>query len=257
MSEASIVVERVSKTFRSTDGAEVEALADVSFDVRPNEFLAIIGPSGCGKTTLLRIVAGLIAPTSGRVVVNGQVVARPVAGVGMVFQRPVLMPWRTVLDNVLLPIEFLRRDRSAYVDVARDLLRLTGLAGFEDRMPYELSGGMQQRAAISRALIHDPSLLLMDEPFGALDALTRDIMNLELLRIWQERRKTVVFITHSIAEAVFLADQVLVMTPRPGRVAARLRIDLPRPRRLSVRYSPDFARYADAAREALGVLDET
>ena len=255
--EASIVVEGLSKVFHSRDGAEVLALADVSFQVRPNEFLAVLGPSGCGKTTLLRIVAGLIGASEGRVLVNGQLVTRPVAGVGMVFQKPMLLPWRTILHNVLLPIEFLRRDRRQHEGVARDLLALTGLRGFEQRMPHELSGGMQQRAAISRALVHDPSLLLMDEPFGALDALTRDVMNIELLRIWQERRKTIVFITHSITEAVFLADQVLVMTPRPGGIAARLLIDLPRPRRLSMRYSPEFAQYADAARLALGVLDET
>ncbi len=256
MTEASIVVENLSRVFTSTDGTKIQAMAGVSFTVQPNEFLAVIGPSGCGKTTLLRIIAGLIQPSSGRVVVNGQEVMRPVPGVGMVFQRPVLLPWRTVVDNVLLPVEFLRLDKRSYVDKARDLLQLTGLAGFENRMPYELSGGMQQRAAISRALIHEPSLLLMDEPFGALDALTRDVMNLELARIWQERRKTIVFITHSIAEAVFLADHVLVMTPRPGRIAAHLQIDLPRPRKLSIRYSPEFARYANTAREILGVLDE-
>jgi NitT/TauT family transport system ATP-binding protein len=255
MGDASISVENICRIFRSTDGIEVEALADISFQVRPNEFLTILGPSGCGKTTLLRILAGLIAPTSGRVVVNGQLVSRPVPGIGMVFQKPVLLPWRTVLENVLLPIEFLRKDKKAYVGAALELLRLTGLSTFEHRLPYELSGGMQQRAAISRALIHDPSLLLMDEPFGALDALTRDIMNVELLRVWLERRKTVVFVTHSITEAVFLADQVLVMSPRPGRIAARLQIDLPRPRRLSMRHSPAFARYADAARETLGVTD--
>src|SRR5215510_9351369 len=165
MAEASIVIENVSRVFSSTDGTRIQAMEDVSFAVKASEFVAVIGPSGCGKTTLLRVIAGLIPPSSGKVVINGKEVTRPVPGVGMVFQRPVLLPWRTVQDNVLLPIEFLRLDKRAYAEKARELLELTGLAGFEKRMPYELSGGMQQRAAISRALIHDPSLLLMDEPF--------------------------------------------------------------------------------------------
>ena len=219
-----IALDRVGMTYAARSGP-VEALRDISFGVRRGEFVALVGPSGCGKSTLLRIVAGLRPPTGGDVVVDGRRVARPMAEVGMVFQAPVLLKWRTVLDNVLLPAELAGLDPKRHRDRARELLRLVGLGDFEAKLPRELSGGMQQRASLCRALLLDPPLLLMDEPFGALDAMTRDEMNLELLRVWGEGtdgrrdRKTILFVTHSIPEAVFLADRVVVMSPRPGRVA--------------------------------------
>jgi NitT/TauT family transport system ATP-binding protein len=236
-----------------TRAGPVKALEDVAFAVRAEEFVAVVGPSGCGKTTVLKILAGLVPPTSGAVEVFGAPVRGPVAGVGMVFQAPVLLRWRTVLDNVLLPIEILHRDRRAHVERAQHLLALAGIAEFAGRYPRELSGGMQQRVAICRALVHDPRLLLMDEPFGALDALTRDQMNLELLRIWSESRKTSVLITHSIPEAVFLADRVIVMTPRPGRVAEVVAINLPRPRAAATRLDPRFTALVERIGRLLGI----
>ena len=240
-------------TYAAASGP-VEALRDISFDVAPGEFLAIVGPSGCGKSTLLRIVAGLRAVTGGRVEVGGRPVTRPVASVGMVFQAPVLLKWRRVIDNVLLPAELAGLSVAPHRARARDLLRLVGLSEFEDKLPGELSGGMQQRASLARALLLDPALLLMDEPFGALDAMTRDELNLELLRVWGESgggRKTVVFVTHSIPEAVFLADRVVVMTPRPGRVARIFEVTLPRPRTMASRALPEFGRLTLATHEAL------
>ncbi len=236
-----------------TRAGPVKALEDVAFAVRAAEFIAVVGPSGCGKTTVLKILAGLVPPTSGVVEVFGAPVRGPVAGVGMVFQAPVLLKWRTVLDNVLLPIEILHRDRRAHLERAHHLLELAGIAEFAGRYPRELSGGMQQRVAICRALVHDPRLLLMDEPFGALDALTRDQMNLELLRIWSESRKTSLLITHSIPEAVFLADRVIVMTPRPGRVAEVVPVDLPRPRAAATRLDPGFAALVEHIGRLLGI----
>jgi NitT/TauT family transport system ATP-binding protein len=247
-----IEVREVLKVYGTRTGM-VKALEGISFTVRNEEFVTIVGPSGCGKTTILKILAGLVAPTAGEVLVFGEPVRGPVAGVGMVFQAPVLLKWRTVLDNVLLPIEILRLDRQAYVERARALLRLAGIEEFSQKYPRELSGGMQQRVAICRALIHEPRLLLLDEPFGALDALTRDQMNLELLRIWSERRKTSVLITHSIPEAVFLADRVIVMTPRPGRVADVVEVDLPRPRSAAVRLERRFNELVRRIGQLLGV----
>ena len=234
-----IAVRDVLKVY-GTRAGPVKALEDVAFTVGAEEFVTIVGPSGCGKTTVLKILAGLVPPSSGAVEIFGAPVRGPVEGVGMVFQAPVLLKWRTVLDNVLLPIEILHRDRRAYVERARHLLALAGIAEFAARYPRELSGGMQQRVAICRALVHDPRLLLMDEPFGALDALTRDQMNLELLRIWSESRKTSVLITHSIPEAVFLADRIFAMTPRPGRLAREFTVDLPRPRAIEMMFTPEF-----------------
>jgi NitT/TauT family transport system ATP-binding protein len=231
-----------------TAGGAVQALREVSFAVDRGEFVALVGPSGCGKSTLLRLVAGLRLATTGRVSVGGRPVVRPLPEVGMVFQSPVLLKWRTILDNVLLPAELSGRDRSEYRDRARKLLRLVGLDDFAGKLPRELSGGMQQRASLCRALLLDPPLLLMDEPFGALDAMTRDEMNVELLRIWGEAgghpsdRKTVLFVTHSIPEAVFLADRVVVMTPRPGRVACTFTPALPRPRTVETRGAAEFGR---------------
>jgi len=238
-----IVLDRVGMTYRAESGP-VEALRDVGFSVGRGELLALVGPSGCGKSTLLRVVAGLRRPTRGSVEVDGRAVTGPIPSVGMVFQAPVLLKWRTVRDNVLLPAELAGLERARYRERAEHLLRLVGLDGFADRLPRELSGGMQQRAAICRALLLDPPLLLMDEPFGALDAMTRDEMNLELLRVWGEGaardRKTIVFVTHSIPEAVFLADRVVVMSPRPGRVARVVDVPLPRPRTPATRAAPQF-----------------
>ncbi len=237
--EQIIAVRRLSKSYGSGN-APVAALDDIDFAVAEGEFVAIIGPSGCGKSTLLKILAGLHPATSGEAWLAGTPIAGPRRDIGVVFQSPVLFPWRTVLDNVLVPLEVQRLPRDPGRERALRLLSLVGLAGFERRYPWELSGGMQQRVAIVRALIHEPAMLLMDEPFGALDALTREQMNLELQRIWLERRKTVVFITHSIPEAVFLADRVLVMTPRPGRIAEAVSVSLPRPRPLEIINTPHF-----------------
>ena len=242
---AFIGLDRIGMTYEAASGP-VEALRDISFAVERGELVALVGPSGCGKSTLLRIIAGLRPATAGSVFVAGRAVTRPIAEVGMVFQAPVLLRWRSILDNVLLPAELAGLDARQYRERAGQLLRLVGLAGFEDKLPRELSGGMQQRASLCRALLLDPPLLLMDEPFGALDAMTRDEMNLELLRVWGEGaardRKTIVFVTHSIPEAVFLADRVVVMTPRPGRVARVCPVGLPRPRTVAARASADFGR---------------
>jgi NitT/TauT family transport system ATP-binding protein len=237
---------------RYGDGDDaVVALADIDFTVRDGEFVSIVGPSGCGKSTLLRILAGLMPQTDGDASLAGSAIQGPRRDIGVVFQSPVLFPWRTVLGNAELPVDVQRLDRKAMRVRAMELLKLVGLDGFEGRYPRELSGGMQQRVSLVRALIHDPALLLMDEPFGALDAMTRETMHIELQRIWMERRKTIVFITHSIAEAVFLADRVLVMTPRPGRIGAELTIDLPRPRPLEVVNTEGFGAYVREIRAAL------
>ncbi len=247
-----IELERVRKVY-ARRGEPVEALADISFTVYENEFVAIVGRSGCGKTSILKMVAGLLFPTSGTLRVRGRPVTGPQRGIGMVFQAPVLPPWRTIMENVLLPIEMLDLEVGAYRARALELLHLVGLDGFEDRYPRELSGGMQQRASIVRALVHDPGLLLMDEPFGALDAITREEMNLELLRIWSERRKTTLLVTHSISEAVFLSDRVVIMTPRPGRIAEEVKIDLPRPRMSKMKSTPHFVEYLEAIGRCIGM----
>ena len=241
-----IAVKELSKRYSSRDGS-VHALQEINFKVNEGEFIAVVGPSGCGKSTLLKILAGILPPSNGEVRLRGTPITGPRRDIGVVFQSPVLFPWRSVLDNVLLPVE-----------VAMDLLSLVGLDGFERRYPWELSGGMQQRVAITRALIHDPAMLLMDEPFGALDAMTREQMNLELQRIWLERRKTVIFITHSIPEAVFLADRVLVMTPRPGCIMDDVQVKIPRPRALEAMNFPEFAPYVHSIRgrfNAKGMID--
>ena len=218
MPDPIIALRDLGKTF-TLDGQPLAALSGVSLDVYPEEFVSIVGRSGCGKTTLVNIVAGLLPASAGEVRVEGQAVTGPMESIGMVFQSPVLLPWRSVLDNVLLPVEIMGLPREPALRTARDLLELAGLVGFERAYPHALSGGMQQRVAICRALVVDPPILIMDEPFGALDAMTREEMGFELLRIWHERRKTVVFVTHSISEAVFLSDRVVVMTQRPGRIA--------------------------------------
>jgi len=252
MSAPVIAVSGLEKMYLTRSGSRVLALADVTLDVAEGEFVTIVGPSGCGKTTLLRILGGLLPASSGNVELLGRRVTGPSRSVGMVFQDPVLLPWRTVLENVMLPVVVLRLDRTAYQRRALDLLSLVGLAGFEDRYPHELSGGMRQRVSLARALVHDPVLLLMDEPFGALDAMTREAMNLELQRIWRESRKTVAFITHSIPEAAFLGDRVVVMSPRPGRIVDVVTVDLDRPRDLDMMSSDAFGTYARKIRHLLG-----
>jgi NitT/TauT family transport system ATP-binding protein len=222
---------------------EVSALRDVTLRVEDGEFVSLLGPSGCGKSTLLKCVAGLEDLTSGHLFVRGEAVDGPPRDLGMVFQRDLLLDWRTVLDNVLIMAEFLGLNRGEQRPRAIALLERFGLGGFIDRHPWELSGGMRQRAAICRALLTEPRLLLMDEPFGALDAMTRDDLNVELTRIWQTARRTVLFVTHSIAEAIYLSDRVVVMTPGPGRVREVVTIDLPRPRPLAVQATPEFATY--------------
>jgi len=245
-----IGIEAVSLVYRSRQ-ADVHALDNVSFAARDREFVALLGPSGCGKSTLLKLIAGLIAPTRGTIRVNGRKVSGPTPSIGIVFQSPLLMAWRTVLQNILLPIDIRDLRATDYLPAARDLIRLVGLEGFEHAHPHQLSGGMQQRVGLCRALIHDPDLLVMDEPFGALDAMTREQMNAELQRIWIERRKTVLFITHSIAEAVYLADRVLVMSPRPGRLVGEIAVDLPRPRTVATTERPEFVQLTREVRRRL------
>jgi NitT/TauT family transport system ATP-binding protein len=241
----------VSKTFVTTSAELVHALHSTSLTINPGEFVTVVGASGCGKTTLLRLIAGLERCTSGTIAVNGAPQIEPSEQVGIVFQDPTLLPWRTALQNVLLPVEVLKLDARIYGSRANALLKTVGLKDFENKYPHELSGGMRQRVAIARALINDPAMLLMDEPFGALDALTRDQMNLELLDIWSATQKTVLLITHSITESVFLADRVIVMSPRPGRVVEELAIELPRPRTLDMINNEAFGKYVRRIRELL------
>jgi NitT/TauT family transport system ATP-binding protein len=255
-----VTVERVSKTYQgASDQETVKALSEVSLDIAPGEFVSILGPSGCGKSTLLRCVAGLETASTGTIRVGDTLVKEPPEKLGMVFQRDALLDWRSVLANVMLPVDFRHGRRDDYLPRARELLQTFGLAEFSENFPSQLSGGMRQRASICRALIDDPQLLLMDEPFGALDALTREQLNIELQSIWMKSHKTVMFVTHSIAEAVFLADRVVVFTPRPGAIAEILQIETPRPRRLEVRGSHEFTRYVDRIRELfadMGLLRE-
>ncbi len=229
----------------------LHALDDISFSVNPEQFVCVLGPSGCGKTTLLRVLAGLLAPTLGEVSFGDSSLQAPRHGVGMVFQKANLMPWRTVLENILLPLEIQRMPHQQALERAQALVELVGLSGFEASLPRDLSGGMAQRVAIARALVHEPDLLLLDEPFGSLDALTRERMGSELTRIWQAYRKTVVMVTHSISESLFLADRVLVLSPRPGRMCLDMTISLPRPRVEDVRYTPAFAALARQVRAAI------
>jgi NitT/TauT family transport system ATP-binding protein len=250
-SKSLISLQGVTKEYSVRAGGTVTALQDVSLEIKENEFVTLVGPSGCGKSTVLKIVGGIIPISRGSVLFQDRPMEKPSREIGMVFQRAILLPWRSVLDNVLFPIEMLGWSVEEYRAKARQLLALVGLEGFERALPQELSGGMQQRVSICRALVYDPKLMLMDEPFGALDAMTREELAVELLRIWTERQKTVVFVTHSIMEAVFLADRVVVMTARPGRVVLDLPIDLPRPRTIEMEFTPEFKAYADAVREAI------
>lgn len=226
-------VRGLNKSYGTKKGDMTIALKDVDLDIGEGEFIALVGPSGCGKTTLLKTLAGLEFGHEGEVSLDGHSVVKSSPEIGVVFQEPTLLPWRTVLENILLPVELMRLDKKAYIPRAEELMTMAGLQGFEDKFPRELSGGMRQRAGICRALVRDPKVLLMDEPFGALDAMTREFMNEELQRIWMNSGKTVVFVTHSISEAVFLADRVVVMSPRPGRISEIVSIPLPRERQLS------------------------
>jgi NitT/TauT family transport system ATP-binding protein len=246
-----VSVRRVTKIYKEKPSEGVAALSDITFDIADGELISIVGPSGCGKSTLLRILAGLISPSAGTVSLHNQPLSGPGPNVAVVFQQPVLLPWRTILENVLLPIEFRQLPMAGFRKRAAELLDAVGLGGFEARYPHELSGGMQQRAAIVRALVQDPEILLMDEPFGALDAMTREQMNLDVLKIWQANSKTIVFVTHSITEAIFLSQRVFVLTPRPGRLAEILDIDLPFPRGLDVINTDTFGLYAARIRRSL------
>jgi NitT/TauT family transport system ATP-binding protein len=252
VSSSVIAVNALSKRYAARTGT-VSALEEISFSVGEGEFVAVVGPSGCGKSTLLKILAGILPSTAGEARLRGTAIAGPRKDIGVVFQAPVLFPWRSVLDNVLLPIDVQGLGREGHRQDALDLLNLVGLQGFEGRYPWELSGGMQQRVAITRALVHDPALLLMDEPFGALDAMTRELKNVELQRIWMEKKKTVLFITHSIPEAVFLADRVLVMTPRPGKILEDVRVKSARPRSLDIMNTPEFGEHVRRIRAHFNV----
>ena len=241
-----LVVQDLGVTFPDNNGG-LEALEDASFTVCPQEFICVLGASGSGKSTLLRILAGLLAPTTGTFTFTGGT-----PRIGVVFQQSNLMPWRTALENITLPLELQGIPSREARSRAKELIDLVGLQGFESAWPRDLSGGMAQRVAIARALIHDPDLLLLDEPFGSLDALTRERMGIELSRIWQARRKTVLMVTHSISEALFLADRVLVLTQRPGRIRLDLKVDLPRPRQDEMRYTTRFGDLARQLKEAIG-----
>jgi NitT/TauT family transport system ATP-binding protein len=242
----------VNKTYQRLSAAPLVALEDVAFSVEPGEFVSVVGASGCGKSTLLRIIGGLSEATTGQVLVNGVEVEGPRRDVGFVFQAPELLPWRDVLQNAMIGSEVLGLDPTASRKRAMELINLVGLGGFEKSRPAELSGGMQQRNAIVRALLHEPKLLLMDEPFGALDALTREQMGVELLRIWGTSGASVVFVTHSVSEALYLSDRVVVMSARPGRVATIVDVDLPRPRDLAALASPEIGAKATQIRTLLG-----
>lgn len=251
-SPPSLHLDGVWQAFRSADGSEVLALRDFSLSVAEGEFVSLVGPSGCGKSTALRLITGLVAPTRGTAAIRGLPVREQLDEVGMVFQRATLLHWLSIEDNVLLPVR-VRRGRVGPADRrrARELLELVRLGPFASKLPHELSGGMQQRAAICRALVLDPSILLMDEPFGALDALTREEMCFELLRLWSEKRKTILFVTHSVLEAVLLSDRVVVMAPRPGRTAAVETVALPRPRTLQSMGQPEFQARTQAIRQVI------
>jgi NitT/TauT family transport system ATP-binding protein len=249
--EEVIQVRSLSAVFPNGNGG-LHALDNLSFSVNSQEFLCVLGPSGSGKSTLLRILSGLLPPTRGDVFYNGQPVRGPQKGTGFVFQKANLMPWRTVIENIMLPLELEGLQPAIAVSKAQEMVELVGLQGFEQVLPRDLSGGMAQRVAIARALIQDPQVLLLDEPFGALDALTRERMGNELLRIWQARRKTVIMVTHSIMEALYLADRVIVLSQRPGQIRLELDVCLPRPRHERIRYTPEFGELDNRVRAAIG-----
>lgn len=241
-----LTVKNLSVIFPDNNGG-LRALEDISFEVHPQDFICFLGPSGSGKTTLLRILAGLLKPSAGQV----DFIHSQQPKIGMVFQQASLMPWRTVMDNIKLPLELEGMDETAARIKVREMIELVGLSGFESSLPRELSGGMAQRVGIARALVHDPDLLLLDEPFASLDAMTRERMWVELSRIWQAKQKTVIMVTHSINESLFLADDVLVLTQRPGRIKLEMKVDLPRPRNDDIRYTPRFGKLAHKLRETI------
>jgi|SRR5665213_446405 len=241
----------VTVQFRGRHGMVVTALEQVDLAINEKEFVSIVGPSGCGKSTLLRLIACLIRPTAGDVHIKGRPLREPSSRIGIMFQQPVLLPWRSVLDNVLFPVELIHQPRAAFETTARELIQTVGLGGFDRAMPRELSGGMQQRVAICRALVYDPPVLLMDEPFAALDALTRDELGIELMRVTAQRDKTVVFVTHSITESILLSDRVVVMSARPGRIIDEIPIRLARPRSLDLVSTPEFGCYASQIRSRI------
>ena len=245
-----LLIDNVTLTYQATRGP-IDALGPLSLEVADGEFVAVLGPSGCGKSTLLRIVSGLLPVTSGRLVLGGAEINRPHKDVGIVFQQPTLLPWKTVLENVLAPVRVMGIYSPAFLRRAKELIAMVGLSAFADHYPSELSGGMQQRVAIARGLLHDPKLLLMDEPFAALDALTRDQMTLELQSIWERSQKSVILITHSISEAVFMADRVIVLSARPGRIVHTEHVDLARPRGLSSMATKEFSATCDRLRRLL------
>ena len=246
-----IICRSVSKVYETIEGERIHALADINLAVQDREFVSVVGPSGCGKTTLLRLIAGTLPKSAGEILLRGSPVTGPRRDIGIVFQTATLLSWRNVLQNALLPVDVQGLDKKTYTERARDLLQMVGLTGFERKYPFELSGGMQQRVSITRALVHNPAVLLMDEPFGALDALTREQMNLDLQRIWATAGKTVFLITHSISEAVFLADRVVVMSARPGRILAEFQVGFERPRSLDVMGAPEFGRLVTEIRRHL------
>ncbi len=255
MTEPFIRLQNLNKIYKTKDG-DVQAVVDVNLDIKKSEFVAVVGPSGCGKTTILKMLAGLVPYTSGEITIDGKRVDKPQTDVGIVFQDAIMLDWRDVLSNVMIQIDIRKMDRAKNLPVAMELLNKVGLTGFEKKKPFELSGGMRQRVSICRALVHDPPLLLMDEPFGALDALTREQISMDIQRLWMDKRKTALHITHSIPEAVLLADRVVVMSPRPGRIVEIIDIDLPRPRRLD-KLPPRFNDYAERIRDifkSAGVL---
>lgn len=252
LNKSIITVQGLSAIFPNQDGG-LHALDDLTFSIPAQQFVCVLGPSGSGKSTLLRILGGLLSPTAGEVLFSGSPISGPSRRIGLVFQDANLMPWRTVIENLILPLEIQKASIEESKKQASDMIRLVGLEGFEDWMPADLSGGMAQRVAIARALIYDPDVLLLDEPFGALDALTRERMALELLRIWQVSSKTVIMVTHSIAEAILLADRILVLTSRPGKICLDMPVDLNRPRSEEIRYSQEFVALERKLREAISI----
>ncbi len=254
--EIIVSLDRVGKDYTTAKKETITVMEDISLSIEKQSFVVILGPSGCGKSTLLKMIMGLESYSSGEIRVHGKKVDEPMNDIGIVFQKPALIPWRNVLENVLLPIEILGQDKGEYLQKARDLISLAGLGGFERKYPHELSGGMQQRVSIIRALIHNPSLLLLDEPFGALDEITRERMGTELLKIWEKTRQTMLLVTHSISEAVFLGDRVLVLSPRPATVVSDLRIDIERPRGAHTRVEDSFVKLCQIAREKLGLASD-
>ncbi|MCK5347116.1 MAG: ABC transporter ATP-binding protein [Candidatus Heimdallarchaeota archaeon] len=251
MKKPILEAKQLSTTFQNRDDSHLSVLDNLSFEINEREFVCVLGPSGSGKSTLLRILAGLIPYTSGKVLIEGEEITQPRSNVGVVFQNSNLMPWRTVIENISLPLEIKKQDSKEISKLAAELIKLVGLEGFEDSFPLELSGGMSQRVAIARALVQDPDILLLDEPFGSLDTITREKMWGELLRIWNARRKTVIMITHNIQEALFLADRIIVLSDRPATILLDIKVDLERPRSEDIRYTKKFIKLEKKLRNSI------